>query len=428
MLIEAKILTNPSFEPELGWIRVEDAVITEIGHGPAPDMPGIQKIGHPNQLLVPAFIDAHAHLPQIDCIGCDGLPLLRWLEEVIFPAETWWGQGGALHTAKTAARRFAREGTVGVAGYLTSHAEMNREVVGWLAANTSMRWLVGRVAMDQEAPEALTMEDLQRPRMRPGPGPVMAPFAASDRRCAISANPRFAVSCSEELLAEIAWACKERANEPGGTPYIQTHLAESLDEIARVSELFPKDAHYTGVYDRLGLLTNKTLLAHCVHLSEEEWAIIAERDSIVVHCPTANTFLQSGTFNLDAAERHGVRIALGSDVAGGPDLAMPRVARAMIEVAKLRRLGADDPASVRVPSPAEAWDLITRGNAEILGWTDAGRIEVGAAADLLLLNIPLAWHDEHLVGRLIYNWRSGLIEKRIFNGHLMERTHAGEQA
>lgn len=202
---------------------------------------------------------------------------------------------------------------------------------------------------------------------------------------------------------------------------IQTHLAETTAECDRVRDLFPEDPHYTGVYDRCGLLTPRTLLAHCVHLSPSEWEVIRERQSVVVHCPTANTFLRSGLFDLDTAREHGVRLALGSDVAAGPDIAMPRVARAMIEVAKLRALTINP--RVHVPTPIEGWHLITRGNAEACGWSDSGKLERGAAADLLVLSGPFE-RDEHLIGRLIYGWDESWITARIVAGVRLEPVSA----
>ena len=95
---------------------------------------------------------------------------------------------------------------------------------------------------------------------------------------------------------------------------------------------------------------------------------------------------------------------------------MPRVARAMIEVAKARSFGASDPASVFVPSPADAWRTMTRGNALALGMDDAGEIRVGASADILVLRVPDDWHDEHLLGRILYRWSHELIETRILRG------------
>ncbi len=138
-----------------------------------------------------------------------------------------------------------------------------------------------------------------------------------------------------------------------------------------------------------------------------------------MHCPTANTFLKAGLFDVDAARRHGVRLALGSDVAAGPDLAMPRVARAMIEVAKVRALADHGEPGGWIPTPADVWDLITRGNAEALGFADTGRLEAGASADLLVLRPGLPV-DRHLVGRLIYTWRDDYIDRVVLNGTLID--------
>lgn len=270
--------------------------------------------------------------------------------------------------------------------------------------------------MDRSAPDALTREDRQRAGATTPTSPALPTPVEALGRGEASVNPRFAIACSEELLAEIGWLVKERAarNE---RLFVQTHLAESLEECRVVSELFPDDPHYTAVYDRFGLLTPHTLLAHCVHLSEVQWALIRERESVVVHCPAANTFLQSGLFDLDAARAAGVRLALGSDVAAGPDIAMPRVARAMIETAKIRRMTIAPKA--HVPSPQEAWRLITRGNAEALAMPEAAKLTAGAPADFLTLRVSETWVDEHLIGRLIYNWSCRLIERVVVEGRAL---------
>lgn len=110
-----------------------------------------------------------------------------------------------------------------------------------------------------------------------------------------------------------------------------------------------------------------------------------------------------------------MRLALGSDIAAGPDIAMPRVARAMIEVAKLRAMTIDPRAYI--PTPAETWRMITTGNADALGWADAGRLQAGSFADVLALRLPFEI-DEHLIGRLIYTWRNDYIAHRIVAGRL----------
>ncbi len=412
MLVHGLLLIDPTAPPTRGWLRLEGGAIAELREGDPPAHAGERIVGGATRLVVPAFVDAHTHLPQFGAVGCDGMDLLDWLDRVVFPAEIWWGRGQALSITRAAVRRLLAEGTGAIAAFLTSHGEINREALAHLQTRTPLRFVAGRVAMDRRAPDELTAEDRERVSMASPPSPALPlPIAAAvgDRHRA-SVNPRFAISCTEELLAEIGWLVRDRPDL-----FVQTHLSETQPETALVAELFPDDPHYTGVYDRFGLLGPRTLLAHGVHLTEPEWALIRERGSVVVHCPGANTFLRAGTFDLAAAHEHGVRLALGSDVAAGPDVAMPRVARAMIEVAKLRAM-AVGPGRARIPSPAEAWSLITDRGAEAIGAPRAGRIEPGADADLLVLRLPETWHDEHLIGRILYGWSPDLIETRILAG------------
>ena len=403
MILQGRLLAAADRPPRPGWLRIEQGRIVEVAPGDPPEAP---VAGGPDAILCPGFIDAHIHIPQIDQVGCDGLDLLAWLDAIIYPAECRWADPKVARTdVLRASRQMLASGTLGFAGYLTSHHE---GVAAALDAGQGpdLRAIVGQVLMDRNAPEQLLADPKKLARLA---RPLAQPTGG---RTSLSVNPRFAVACSDEMLALAA------ARAVTGV-FIQTHLAETQRECELVAGLFPDDPHYAGVYDRHGLLTDRTLLAHCLHLDDDQWRLIAERRSVVVHCPTANTFLRSGLFDLDAARAHGVRLALGSDVAAGPDVAMPRVARAMIETAKARSMLSADGPGAHIPTPAEAWTLITRGNADALGFTDMGRIEPGAAADLLVLSpgLPI---DDHLVGRLIYTWRDEYIERVVLNGHLMD--------
>lgn len=394
MIVQGLILVDASLPPLRGWLRIEDSRIVEIGEGDSREKPHISsKQGDLPALISPGFIDAHLHLPQIDAIGYDGMELLPWLQRVIYPAERHWADENATIAQITRAySAMLRAGTLGYAAFLTSHFHGYMQTVR-VGHRLPLRAIVGQSLMDRNAPPELLGHELTR-------------IATSERsRVACSVNPRFAVACSDQML-DIA-----RQKAQGGA-IIHTHLAESQQECDIVRRLFPADPHYTGVYDRHGLLSDRTLLAHCLHLSDEEWDLIAARHCAVVHCPTANAFLKSGVFDLSAARQRGIRLALGSDVAAGPDFSMVRVARAMIDSAKLR--AAFDPIAY-IPTPAEAWNLITRGNAEALGWPDAGRIEIGAAADLLVIQPPFEI-DECVISRLLYTWRDEYITHRIVNG------------
>ncbi|MHC4946673.1 MAG: amidohydrolase family protein [Planctomycetota bacterium] len=395
MILQGRLLVDADRLPQPGWVAVRSGRIEALGHGAPPAPPAA---GDADTIVCPGFVDAHVHLSQLDSAGCDAGDLLEWLDRVVFPVEMRWADPDAAGgLAGAALARLAGAGTLGLAGWLTSHPA-GVEATLDAAARSRLRGVVGQVLMDRNAPAPLlghAAAALDRP--------------AGPARLALSVNPRFAVACTDALLAAAGRAAADGR-------FVQTHLSESRRECERVAALFPGDASYTAVYDRHGLLGPRTLLAHCVHLTGPEWDLIAEREAVVVHCPGANTFLASGLFDLDAARRHGVRLALGSDVAAGPDLAMPRVARAMIETAKTRTMTVAP--GGHVPAPAEAWRLITRGNADALGLDDAGRLEAGAAADLLLLRVPLPV-DEHLVGRLIHTWRDEYIDRRVVDGILV---------
>ena len=396
-ILQGLLLIDPAGAPQPGWLRIDNGRIAEIGEGRSRQG---ALLGDDETIISPGFYDAHVHLPQFGAIGCDGMDLLEWLDRVIFPAEMLWRDMDVARRAGEAAlRQMLAAGTLGLAAYLTSHAH-GYDVARQAANRVSMRMRAGVVLMNRNGPDDLISQ----------PRPDYAAMAKSSNgaRVVPSVNPRFAVSCTDELLA---WCGEQARRWPD--MYVQTHLCESARECAAVDRLFPDDDNYTAVYDRHGLLSQRTLLAHCVHMSDEQWKLLAQRDCIVVHCPGANTFLQSGLFDIDAARAHGVRLALGSDIAAGPDIAMPRVARAMIETAKLRRLTIARDGFV--PTPADAWSLITRGNAAALGWNDCGRIEVGAAADLLLMKVPFDANDR-LAGRLIYTWRDDYITHRILQG------------
>ncbi len=394
MIVQGRLILDPDEPPAPGWVEVEGHRIARVGGGVPPARPDA---GNADALVAPGFIDAHVHLPQFDVVGYDGLDLLDWLDDVVFPAESRWSDPTVMaRQIERAYRRMLHAGTLGYAGFLTSHPD-GPGAVHSVHERLPLRAVVGRTLMDRNAPESLTSFGFTPP-----------PPASPDGRLEFSLNPRFAINCSQTLLAAVGATARSGAR-------VHTHLAEQTRECRIVQKLFPDDTHYTGVYDRLGLLRAGTLLAHCVHLGADEWRLIAERRAVVVHCPGANTFLQSGIFDLGAARAHGVRLALGSDIAAGPDVAMPRVARAMIEVAKMRAMsGATD---APVPTPAEAWRLITEGNADALGFAGAGRLAVGAPADLLVLEPPFV-PDEHLIGRLLYTWRDEYVTTRIVAGRI----------
>lgn len=377
-----------------GWVRLDGPRLADLGEG---DPPGRPDLGSDDHVLAPGFVDTHLHIPQFDAIGADGLPLLKWLDRVIFPAEARWEDADfAGHMAARVARRLLAAGTTAIAAYGTVHHAGSLAAYRALA-EAGLAGCFGQVLMDR-VPQA--PPDLARPtRQLLSEAAAWSPLG----RLIPAITPRFAVCCTGELLAG-AGALAARTGWP-----VQTHLAETPDECELVARLFDGD-RYTEVYRKAGLLGLRSLLGHGIWLSDADRRTLAASGSVVAHCPTANLFLQAGRMDLAAHLREGVSVSLGSDVAGGPDVCMVRVARAMIETVKQLRLnGLRDR---RLPSPGAAWWQITAGNAQAIGRPDLGQLRPGAAADLVLFRPTTAeWKTaEDPLGALLYAWDERWIE------------------
>jgi len=244
-----------------------------------------------------------------------------------------------------------------------------------------------------------------------------------DGRLRYAFTPRFAVSCSAEMLRESA-----RLAVATGA-YWQTHLAEDRGEIQEVRKLFPDALDYTDVYDRAGGLSPRAILAHAIHLSDREIARLVESGAVVAHCPASNLFLASGAMPLGRYLAAGMRVGLGSDVAAGPDVSIFGVMRAGAYTQNaLHGMGLGSTAAM----PPAAWlRLGTLGGAEALGLGDRmGSVEDGKEADLIVVDpsatLPLpgvqASADDgpdEILSRLIYRPHPEMIRGAWVRGRLL---------
>jgi guanine deaminase len=180
------------------------------------------------------------------------------------------------------------------------------------------------------------------------------------------------VSTSPELLAAAGELARRHAAP------VMTHLAENEQEVALVRDLFPGDRSYTAVYARAGLLTPLTIVAHAIHLDDEDWRTLARTNTAVAHCPTANQALASGRLPLERLRAQGVRYALATDVGAGPSLSLWHVMDAFLTVHR----------GHAAVTAAEAFYRATAAGAEILGL--AGGIAPGRPADLAVFRRPAA--------------------------------------
>ncbi len=159
---------------------------------------------------------------------------------------------------------------------------------------------------------------------------------------------------------------------------MQTHLSEQADEVAWVSELYPQARDYLDVYDAAGLVGPGAMFGHAIHLSERERARLADSGSAVVHCPTSNTFIGSGLFDIGLHEA-GVAVGLATDIGGGSSFSMLRTMAAAYEIGQLRG---------RPIHPAALWWLATEGSARVLRMNDRiGALAPGRMADLVVWDL-----------------------------------------
>lgn len=359
---------------EDGFVRIApDGRIASAGDwsgAAAAEVQGAPVLRVAPALILPAFVDAHVHLPQLDVRGRYGPPLLEWLERYVFPAEARFDDPD--HASRVAERFMAALAKAGVgtaAVFATVHPAACERAFE-VAAASGLRVILGKVLMDRNAPAAL---------LEPAEAGIQSSLALAERwegsaggRLHTAITPRFAPTSTAELLEGAG-----RAARAAGLR-VQTHLSEQIDEIGAVRKLFPEAVDYLDVYERAGLVHDRTILAHAVHCEAGAFRRIAAAGAAIACCPTSNAFLGSGRFPLDRAAAAGATVAVGSDVGAGP-LFSP------LDV--LRHLTYLDGR----PQAAELLHRGTAAGARALALEDVtGRIEPGLSADLLLLEPPPA--------------------------------------
>ena len=417
-----------------GGIRWEDDVLVRVDEGgvigsisqASPDAVDAGDVVDLRPwVLMPGLIDLHAHLPQLPNAGVGaGLHLLAWLERYIFPLEREFDEATAERVAPAAFRAFARAGTTTVVAY-GAIWQPSLDTCFRAAEAHGIRAVLGKVMMDRlsydierEPQEVLELSVRQSTEL------CERWHGADDGRLAYAFSPRFAVSCSAEMLAESA----RLAGETGA--YWQTHLSEDVNELAEVARLFPDATDYTDVYDRAGGLRPGAILAHAIHLSDREIDRLAESGAAIAHCPASNLFLASGAMPLGRYLQAGLSVGLGSDVAAGPDVSLFGVMRAGAYTQNgLHSLGlAAHPAM----PPAEWLRLATLGGARALGLEERiGSVEAGKEADLIVVDpattLPLGddgspdRHDgpDEILSRLIYRIQPDTVRGAWVRGRLL---------
>jgi guanine deaminase len=357
---------------EDGVLLLEDGVVADVGAAESllPRLSADTVVeDFRGKLIVPGFIDCHVHYSQLEIIASYGEQLLDWLNRYAFPEEARFSD---IDYAKTIASAFVdetlRNGTTSALVFATVHPH-SVDAILEAAGARNMRLIAGKVLMDRNCPADLsdTAESGYQDSKR-----LIERWHGQDR-LGYAITPRFALTSSEAQLE----AAGKLADEFPDT-WVHTHLAENLDEVGAIAKQFPWSRSYLDVYDHFGLLRERSVFAHCLHLDDEDRELMAAKGGAVAFCPTSNLFLGSGLFDLRAMQAANIRVGLATDVGGGTSLSLLKT---MSEAYKVLHLNGQTLPATR------ALYLATLGAAESLYLDDKiGNFAPGKEADFNVLD------------------------------------------
>src|SRR5262245_2000602 len=294
-----------------GFLVIADEKVDALTRtDPRPALPSAEFIDLGKKMIVPGFVDTHVHLPQFAIMGIGAGELLEWLNTYTYPEETKFADP---EYAAAIAQKFfdalIAQGTTTAAIYSSVH-EQATDIAFAAAHARGLRVFIGKTMMDRNSPAALLEEtgasiDQSIRLFEKWDG-------ADEGRLRYIFTPRFAGSCSMELMTRVGRFAQERG------AYVQSHLSENVDEVKLIRNLFPDCPSYAAVYESAGLLSERCIMAHCIHLSPDEIALLSRTRTNVAFCPYSNRNLRSGTMPYAKLRDAGLIISLATDISGGP--------------------------------------------------------------------------------------------------------------
>lgn len=335
--------------------------------------PGVPVQHLPGRVIAPGFIDLHVHYPQTDVIGSPAQGLLPWLQNYTFPEEKRFSAPDYCAQAATFfIAQLLRNGVTTALCFATSHPASVNALFGEAQAR-GLRLITGKCLQDRHCPDGVRDDTEQS---------LIDTLALIQRwhgqaRLGYAITPRFAPSCSP---AQLRGAGELAARFPD--VWIQSHVAENLDEIRWARELFPASRSYLATYADFGLLRKRAIYAHCIHFDDTDRALMRASGAAAAVCPTSNLFLGSGFFDFAGADRMGMNYALASDVGAGTSFSPFHT---MLAAYYTGREGQTKP-GVSL-SPQALWWQHTAGAARALGLEGVvGNLQPGCEADFVVLN------------------------------------------
>ena len=359
-----------------GIVVVAGGMTTHVGSAEeiAKELPaGVEIVDYGRDALISAgFVDTHVHFPQTPMIASYGSQLLDWLNKYTFPTELKFADKEyARSIAKVFLRENLRNGITTSCVYCTVHPQ-SVEALFEEAEALGLRLAAGKVLMDRNAPEALR----DTPQQGYDQSRQLIATWHGRGRLLYAITPRYAGSSSPEQLdaAGALWKAHPEC-------LMQTHIAESRQEVAWMKELFPQRRNYLDIYDHHGLCGPRAVFGHGLWLDESELARLHACGGAIAHCPTSNFFLGSGTFNIGRATdpSRPVRVGLGTDIGAGTSFSILATLGEAYKSAQLNR---------QALSAGHAYYLATRGGARAMYLDDkVGSLAPGMEADLVVLDM-----------------------------------------
>lgn len=339
----------------------------------APQFAGLPVQHWPGRLIAPGFVDLHIHYPQTDVIGAPADGLLPWLENYTFPHEQRFVDGDySAEVAEFFIAELLRNGVTTALAFATSHPASVDALMA-AAQKAQMRLVTGKVLQDRHSPDGV--RDATEQSLLDTEALIQRWHGVD--RLGYAITPRFAPTSSE---AQLRGAGELAARYPD--VWVQSHVAENLDEVRWVQELFPRARSYLSVYDDFGLLRERAVYAHCIYLDAEDRQLMRARGAAAAVSPTSNLFLGSGFFDYLAAQEAGMAYGLASDVGAGTSFSPFRT---MLAAYTVGREGQSKRGLSL--SPTDLWWQHTGGAAAAMGLAGVvGNLLPGCEADFVLLN------------------------------------------
>lgn len=402
---------------ENGYLVVEDGIIKYCGKVLPSIYEGILVKDYEKNILIPGFVDAHVHPCKLPNIGMGyDLELIPWLEQYTYKQE---GRLSNLEYAKSVYKKYLHENwkygitrciamaTTDVKSTILLMDMMRQAKLGGYVGKVNQDCNCGKVEFMETTEESINSSKewiIETLNYRELVRPIL--------------TPTINIICSKELMKFI-----------GDMAFVyslpvQAHLSENIHEVEFCRELFPDNKDFSDVYDEYGLFgQKKTMMAHCILLSERELQLMAERNILAVHCPNSNLNLSSGLMNAKKYLDMGIQFGLGSDIAGGNTLNPFENMQAAIQTSKALWLsGVQD----KKLSTSEAFYIATMGGGSFFG--KVGCFSEGYELDMLVIDdsdTNCFNHNslEERIQRLIYSGTEQNIVERYVHGEKVQNPY-----